>query len=1045
MNKYTWLIRSAACLVGTAAVMAGQPSAASAKGQQYIVMMKDPAAAAYEGGVPGLAATKPDAGQKLDANSPAVRQYVAHLRAQHEAALSAVSATETYDYALTVNGFAAELTDAQVRALSARPDVLRVVPRKLYNLDTNNTPAFLGLNQRGGPWRRRITGEGVVVAILDGGIWPEHPCFADVKTPIRGDRGRLVAYDPPPESFTGTACEFGNTDFNPEDQPFECNNKLVQARFYGDGFLDPEDTENLGFSPGECLSARDCGPFGDHGSNVAGTTACNATTDGIDGDEFVGNIAGMAPRAHIAHYKVCWSIPTAPTGTCANVDLVAAIEQAIADGVDVMNLSLGSDSPILGDAFDLALFNATAAGIFVVTSAGNNGPEPGTVGSPATAPWVTSVAAMQDPDVTATGLEVQTPASIADTYIGLEGAGPVTLEDTGDIVADVAVAEPLLACEAITNPEALAGKIALVSRGACSFNDKYLNVQAAGASAIVVFNDGADDFRIDPIVMGGIGADVTIPGIMIGFFDGQLVQTTLEGGEVVSARLSPDIAEPRGDRIASFSSRGPNGFTPDLLKPDVAAPGVAIFSAGSPLGGLDEAGGLFSTLQGTSFSSPHVAGLMALIRQAHPDWSPAQARSAYMTTARQNIQETFRDDLTTAFDIGGGMVVPSEALDPGLVYDAGPVDYAGYACGQGIFFDEETCALLEADGVTFDPLQLNYPGIVASEVAGEVTVKRTVTSVAQRGLGRKNRNFFYAHVDAPDGYSVHVRPSFMFLAEGESRDFEVIIRAEEGASPDAFSFGSITWQGLRYKVRSPIAVQASALTVPDVVFGEGPTGSDAFDVSFGYTGEYTAQVHGLNDPTLFLGTVEDDPTDTFAFFGPGTTIGFLEEVPEGTALVRFATFNEYTSGNDDLDIYVYYCPDFSCALLGSSATGDSNESFSVPFPLNDPNIDDPYLVFVHGFNTEGGLPADFALFVNQFGLVDDAGNLAISAPTSATTGQTETISFEWNGLPTGPGFKQLGAISHSDANGILDLTLIDITNDQGFGLGDIPPPPPPAE
>ena len=256
------------------------------------------------------------------------------------------------------------------------------------------------------------------------------------------------------------------------------------------------------------------------------------------------------------------------------------------------------------------------------------------------------------------------------------------------------------------------------------------------------------------------------------------------------------------------------------------------------------------------------------------------------------------------------------------------------------------------------------------------------------------------------------------------------------ATPGEWRFGSLTWMGEGERsVRSPIAVNAVAIVAPDEIFGEGSEGSESFDITFGYTGDYTAGVHGLNDPGLTLVQVPDDPGNSFQFLGPGVEIAYLAEVPAGTAFARWATFNEYTSGNDDVDLYLYYCPNFSCSQIDSSGNVDGNEEVSVLLPQNDPNIVDPYLVFIHGFETDGPV-ADVILFDWTFGLVDDAGNMTVTAPTSATIGATETVTVDWSGLSTGPGAKQLGAISHSDADGLKELTLINITNDPGASICD---------
>ena len=182
--------------------------------------------------------------------------------------------------------------------------------------------------------------------------------------------------------------------------------------------------------------------------------------------------------------------------------------------------------------------------------------------------------------------------------------------------------------------------------------------------------------------------------------------------------------------------------------------------------------------------------------------------------------------------------------------------------------------------------------------------------------------------------------------------------------------------------------------------------------------------------------IPDDPTNSFAFLGPGVVIAFLDELPAGTAHARFALYNEYIDGNDDYDLYLYYCPELSCSQVDASTNADSNEVVDVTFPLNDPTINDPYLVFIHGFEIAAGV-GNAILFDWNFGIVDDRGNLTVDAPSTASIGDSATIAIEWGGLFSGgPGDKALGAISHSDASGVQGLTLIDITNDAGFGYCD---------
>jgi hypothetical protein len=579
------------------------------------------------------------------------------------------------------------------------------------------------------------------------------------------------------------------------------------------------------------------------------------------------------------------------------------------------------------------------------------------------------------------------------------------------------------------------------------------NAANAGASAVLMYTDARPK-----TVMGGTATDLTtsIPGVMIDNAPGLAILAELDAMAAVNASLDAGnfITEQlEGNIMAGFSSRGEYATEPDWIKPDITAPGVRILAASTPDRNNGTAGDFFSYLQGTSMSTPHIAGLGALIKQAHPHLSGAQIKSALMTTARQDV---VKEDGTTPadpFDFGSGHVNPNKAIDPGLTYDAGLLDYLAASCGTVTpLLSPGNCDFVEnALGLSTHPADLNLPSIAISALPGTQTIRRTVTGVKRYRKEHKASDYepreYHAQVQAPAGFNVEVSPSMLYLGPGQSASYDVTI-TNETANPGEWHFGELVWrentkgangrhdpQGM--KVRSPIAVRAQAFVVPEEVSGKGESGSGDFKVTFGYTGEYTAGTHGLNDAGLWLSTVEDDPGNSFQFLGPGTAIAFLAEVPEGTGFSRWSTFNEYTTGDDDIDLYLYYCPNFLCSFVDSSGNADSNEEVSVAFPLNDPAITDPYLVFTHGFNTEGGLPADVILFAWDVGIDDDAGNMTVTAPTSAAIGTTETITVDWAGLSTGPGAKQLGAVSHSDANGIQEATLISITNDDGGTICDL--------
>ena len=1031
------------------------PSAAPAADQKtrtYVIQLVDQPAIRYEGGQAGLARTAPEPGQRYNARSSHVQQYVAHLRSRQEAVLDSIGARhrKLYSYTHALNGMAARLTAVEAAKLSGRKEVLNVWEDRAVEIDTNNSPEFLGLLDRreGLHERFKLKGENVVIGIIDSGIIQEHPSFSDTKTlPLprfcRDDdgNGKRVGHRDgkkdelceilrkkltfkvygPPKNWNGE-CEAGE-GFAATD----CNNKLIGARWFSEGFLAGEGS----IVEEEFLSPRDASG---HGSHTASTAAGNEDVTASLAGTPLTKITGMAPRARIAAYKACWYRPAAGTFSCFFSDTAAATEAAVADGVDIINFSVGT-SAAFNDIQDIAFLNAFADGVFVARSAGNSGP--GFATTAAGEPWVMSVGASTHFGTAfALAARVNSPAAVAGDYPALEGAITAPLAEVGPVTSDIVVADPLLACGPLANAGAVAGKVVLIQRGTCPFVTKVEAAAAAGAIGVLMYTNASPK-----TVMGGTATALTqsIPGVMIDLEIGEALRAQAEAGATVNVTLSAGIfiTEPlEGNIMAGFSSRGPFPTERDWIKPDITAPGVRILAAYAPELADGTPGDLFGYLQGTSMSSPHIAGLAALIKQAHPDWSPAAIKSALMTTARQDVVK--EDGVTPAdpFDFGAGHVDPNKAIDPGLVYDSSLLDYLAGSCETVTpLVTQGDCDFLESVGFSSDPADLNLPSIGIGQLPGTKTVKRTVTYV-----GKRWSTVFEAQVEAPEGFRVEVSPSKLYLRRGDTATFEVTI-TNETAPPGEWRFGSLTWKERGWKgvkVRSPIAVNAQALVAPEEVSGTGAEGSLQFDVTFGYSGAYTAGVHGLDDSGLTLVQVEDDPANSFQFLGPGTAIAFLAEVPAGTAHARWSLFDEYTSGlgGDDLDLYLYYCPNFLCTLVDSSGDVGSNEEVSVTLPLNDPAIDDPYLVFVHGYETAGRAPSTLVLFDWNFGLVDDRGNMAVTAPSSASIGQTETLTVDWANLATGPGEKQLGAISHSDAGGLRGLTIVDIENDEGFTLCD---------
>jgi len=788
----------------------------------YIVQLEGNPVIAYEGDVAGYKATKPGKGQRFDRNSKNVKKYSAYLERQQDQMMHSAGATKIYSYRYSFNGFAARMTAADAADLRNRDDVVNVWQDEIRYPETDETPNYINITEGGEAWSNGNVGEDVVIGVIDTGVWPEHPSFADVATPMKGNKGPSIAYSAP-SGFAASGCDFGNAAANPADAAFSCNDKLVAARCYNLGqssAFDPSNPcgGNGTAQSGDGVTFQSARDDNGHGSHTASTAGGNYGVDAGGG----ALISGIAPRAHIAAYKVCWN-----GGGCASSDSMMAIDQAVFDGVDVINFSIGGSSNFFGSPDDVAFLFAAADGVWVATSNGNAGPGAGTVGTPSGVPWITAVGATQDEGVFYNELVVHAPGSVAGNYTAVEGAGDVSLADAGPITDDIThVSGDGLACGPI---DPISG-IALASRGGCAFTTKYNNAEAAGASAIVVYNSSGD-----PIVMSAPGTN--IPGVMISTADGLLLAA--ESG--LNGTLDVANAVSAANRIAGFSSRGPNNGALDIIKPDVSAPGVAILAAAA---GTDA----FMSINGTSMASPHVAGTFALLKQAHPDWTPAMARSAVVTTARNGLLKTFGTAPADPFDVGGGEVSPTDAFDPGLAYHAGLFEYAAFSCENNVqIFDDASCAFLEAIGVPMDGSDLNLASIGIGDLVGTQTITRTVTSVANNN-GWKTYN---VSVDAPSGIDVSVSPSAVTLKPGMSASYEVTFTVTGAANLDEWAFGSLSWdRPAGYAVRSPIAVRPTAFSTADEVDGVADGSGDGsvdVPVAFGYDGDYSASVSGVLD------------------------------------------------------------------------------------------------------------------------------------------------------------------------------------------------------
>ncbi|KAL4579000.1 hypothetical protein LXL04_015135 [Taraxacum kok-saghyz] len=711
----------------------------------------------------------------------------ANSRDNHDLLLTSLATRDrnpiVHNYQNSFLGFAARLTKKEAKDMEQKPGVVSVFPDPVLQLHTTRSWDFLKyqteVEKEFTPNEGSNAPSDIIIGVLDTGIWPESESF--------GDEG----FGPVPSKWKGT-CMQGR-----EFTSSHCNRKIIGARFYR--------------TFGDYNTPRDMVGHGTHvASTAAGNTVSNASYYGLA----MGSAKGGFPGARIAMYRVCGA------RGCLGSVILKAFDDAIADGVDVLSLSLGSSAAygpnFHRDPIAIGSFHATEKGISVVSSAGNDGPRRSSVVN--VAPWINTVAA------TSIDRDFQADIILGDKTV-VKGGGinfaQINKSPTYKLVyGDSAKRDSIIYRERDARnciPRALdinkvKGNIVLCEHqdGMYSVKQKHRRIKRLGALGMILVSDDA---------RGVASSSGVFPMATVSEDEGSKVISYAKTARNPVATILPSVSmtgyKP-APVVAYFSARGPSFATKAILKPDVAAPGVAILASWPDKDSVATLAGKnppqFYIISGTSMACPHISGLTAMIKSQNPDWSPSAIKSAMMTTASQtnNVKKpitTNSGSIATPYDFGAGQVA-SSPLQPGLIYETEIVDYLHFLCniGYNLYKIKRISSTLPPkfscpnNSSVNSVSNLNYPSIAVSRFTEkERRVTRTVTNIDGEATT------YTVSVEAPKGLKVEVRPSTLeFTERNKKQTYEVIFKSSGKLERD--NFGAITWSNGKYRVRSPFVV-----------------------------------------------------------------------------------------------------------------------------------------------------------------------------------------------------------------------------------------------
>jgi subtilisin family serine protease len=991
------------------------PAVQAAAHDLYIVVLADPALASYRGGIAGLAATSPavTGDAQLDVGGPASVAYLDHLDRVQADAIAAIetgigrqiAVRDRYRHAL--NGFSARFSADEAAQVSALPGIVRVERETIDPLLTDAGPVWSGApgiwdgSALGRPQEGSF-GEGVIIGVIDTGINIDHPSFAAVD----GE-----GYEHVNPRGKGNYLGWCNPSHPRYDAKWVCNDKLIGLWSHSDSSNSPEDEHG-------------------HGSHTASTAGGNRIAEAA----LVGptititrTISGVAPHANIVAYDACSG------DGCSSSATVAAIDQAVADRVHVLNYSIqvGVDSP-WRNTRSLAFLAAREAGVFVAVASGNAGPGPST--SYANAPWLLTIGNSTHNRTMTHTLDLDGGDTPQPAILGKGFTAP--LPDPRPILyakgfKNVDGAEDDGLCARPFPPDTFDSAIVLCDRGVAGRVAKGENVLAGGASGYILANAAADG---SSLVLDAHA----LPALHISYADGLLLKTWMASGIDHNGTIGPmviDEAAVNGDVMNASSSRGPSGATEccrrpdipverpailDVLKPDVTAPGTDILAAVHTA--PDRAAPEFDLMSGTSMASPHAAGAAALLRAVHPTWSPAAIQSALMTTARSaSIRKEDASSPAGPFDRGAGHIDVSRAAQAGLV------------------LEESAARFRAADpAIGGDPKTLNLASFQDAACLINCTWERTLTSSADRAV-----TWTWSGAADPTGPAVAVDPPVFTLAPGATQTIRVTA-SSTGLPPGLWAFADLMLASSIPAIPDahfPLAVVPVAAELPSVVLINAELAQGEQAVSglraIGIT-DMTRDVHGLVKGETHSKALVPDSAPNHQFDKPNSTLVVTLTVPADTS--RLVSEIQSTSARD-VDLYVYRdATDGGHAAPGVLTCVSGSDGWLEYCDVRNPA---PGIWWVVAHNARGsGNPPDETTIVTAVVPAEDAGNLVVTGPASVPAGSPFDLNLAYDLPSLAVGDRWYGAVSlgTDPANrGNLGLFAVDLV---GIVTGTVPSPTP---